>query len=159
MIIKCCWCLTVPLNYPLHKAFAILIHAFTKNLINSWIKTAYDHVKRKEQRAFVTNRNSMKLFWNSNILDSQIFSLFPVHGFVPPSSSRFPDFYSAQADVVIYCGHPSLPLIHHRPVARQSWQQLFAFEFDGGAVSQRRQVKSITNTTLSRRIINQGRER
>ncbi|TNN79255.1 hypothetical protein EYF80_010500 [Liparis tanakae] len=48
-------------------------------------------------------------------------------------------FYSAKADVVIYCGNPSLVLIHHWPVARRSWQQLFAFEFNRGAVSQRRQ--------------------
>lgn len=77
----------------------------------------------------------------------------------PPFCSLFPGFYSAKADMVIYCGHPSLVLIHHRPVARRSWQQLFAFEFNRGAVSQRRQVKSITNTLLSHRIINQRQER
>lgn len=67
----------------------------------------------------------------------------------PPSRLLFPGFYSAKADVVIYCGHPSLVLIHHRPVARRSWQQLFAFEFNRGAVSQRRQVKSITNAVVT----------
>lgn len=83
----------------------------------------------------------------------------PFSSLLDPSRSHFPGFYSAKADMVIYCGHPSLILIHHRPVARQSWQQLFAFEFDRGAVSQRRQVKSITNVLVSRWIINQRRKR
>lgn len=79
--------------------------------------------------------------------------------FLPSLSSLFPGFYRAKADVVIYCGHPSLVLIHHRLVARRSWQQLFAFEFNRGAVSQRQQVKSITKVLLSHRIINQRQER
>lgn len=40
----------------------------------------------------------------------------------PPRPSRIG---VARADAVIYCGHPSLSLIHHRPVARQ---QLFALD-------------------------------
>lgn len=109
------------------------------------------------------------LNYNKYILDFFFFFFYIIiFGMVPPSNpcfpsppspSLFPGFYRAKADVVIYCGHPSLVLIHHRPVARRSWQQLFAFEFNRGAVSQRRQVKSITNAPLSRRIINQRQER
>lgn len=87
------------------------------------------------------------------------FGIFSFFLSPPLSRSLFPGFYSARADTVIYCGHPSLVLIHHQPVARQSWQQLFAFEFNRGAVSQRRQVKSITNALLSHQIINQRQER
>lgn len=102
----------------------------------------------------------LRFFFLVCSLPPSLTSFLPSLSFVSLSLSHSSQvFYSAKADVVIYCGHPSLVLIHHRPVARRSWQQLFAFEFNRGAVSQRRQVKSITNAPLSRRIINQRRER
>lgn len=128
-----------------------IIYWYIHNNCEYWI-TDYDFDKDPGSNVTVLNNKSCNGIW----FFSHIISPSPL---LPPSLSLFLGFYSAKADMVIYCGHPSLILIHHWTVARQSWQQLFAFEFDRGAVSQWRQVKSITNAQLSRRIINQRRER
>lgn len=102
------------------------------------LKPSYSYINVQE---VPINSVCVELYPNSNI---------------PPSPPP-PRIGAARPDAVIYCGHPSLPLIHHRPVARQ---QLFALEPDRVAVSQRRrQVKSITNKSLSCRLINQRRGR
>lgn len=74
-----------------------------------------------------------------------------------PNSSQ--GFYGAKADVLIYCGHPSPALIHHRGrLLGDRGGSCLLFELSRGAVSQRRQVRGISDAQLSQPIINQRRE-